>query len=514
MLLFTRNEMAPECGAIRTVAAGYPMKDSDTLSRGEDQTPSEPSSVARSIAANSVVVGLCQVLTQVGGFLITLLLARHFGKASYGLLVFSFTYVEIFGVASVLGTNIVILREMTVRRGDDAASFWRSAMVLRVVLLAGAFGLAAALAFALFREQPRTMSAAIWASAGLIVSLRTMYGLVLRAKARAGLSYLVGAVRVCLYGGLVCCVVSFRGDIVAVIKASLLATIAGLVADRWLASPFLSHGGSADWRTVRRILVLAAPLTISSVLTIIQGRIDVLMLKGMIDDAAVGTYGVAMRITEGAYLIPQALLVSTFPFLVKAVPDTERLTRLFRNALMVLLAPGLAFVAVLSPIAKHVIVALFGSRYAASGVVLGILCWQIPLGYVNELLVSTLFAAEKQKLEVWASVVTTGVNVVGNVLLIPVFGVCGAAVATLLCQVAATITLGSMVVCSLRVRVPPARFLLLLASGLLCFGLTHALLLVVHWMAAGAIAMFVFGACAAALIGRQALTLLRSLRKS
>ncbi len=499
---------------IANAASNVPMNDNDTPDSGGDVTPPEPSSVVRSIAANSVVVGLCQVFAQIGGFLITLLLARHFGKASYGLIVFAFTYVEIFGVASVLGTNVVILREMTIRRGSEAADFWRSAMVLRVALLAGAFGLATVIAFALFRGQPRTLAAVIWASAGLVVSLRTMYGLVLRAKARAGLSYLVNAFRVLLYGGLVCLVVSCRGDIVAVIKASLLATVAGLAVDRWLATPFLSSGGSADWPAIRRILVLAAPLTISSVLTIIQGRIDVLMLKGMVDDAAVGTYGVAMRITEGAYLIPQALLVSTFPFLVKAVPDTEQLTRLFRNSLMLLLAPGLAFIAVLSPIAKHVIAAFFGSQYAESGVVLGILCWQIPLGYVNELLVATLFAAEKQKLEVWASVVTTGVNVVGNVLLIPIFGVYGAAVATLLCQVAATITLGSMVVCALRVRVPPVRFILLIAGGLLCFGLTHALAHVVHWLAAGVIALLVFAVCAAALTGRQAMALLRSLKES
>jgi len=488
------------------------MSDNDPCS-DDEMVPAGSSAVTRSIAANSAVVAVCQVLTQAVGFVITLLLARHFGKASYGLLVFAFTYVEFFGVVSILGTNIVVVREMTIRRGKEAADFWRSAMLLRVVLLVFAFGGAALIATSIFREHPQTMWATIWASTGLIVSLRAMYGLILRARERAGLSYVVTACRVFIYGGLVWFIISQQGDIVDVIKASILATVLGLVADRWLASPFLPRGGSADWQTVRRILFLSAPLTISSVLTIIQGRIDVLMLKGMLDDAAVGTYGVAMRITEGVYIIPQALLVSSFPFLVKSSTDASQLTRLFRNMLLVLLVPGLAFVAILSPIATPVITTLFGDAYAASGTVLSILCWQIPLGYVNELLVSTLFAAEKQKLEVWASVVTTLVNVVGNVLLIPVLGVLGAALATLLCQVAAAITLGLMVTRALHVRFPPARFLLLIAGALLCFGLTYALTLVTHWLTAGLISTLVFTVFALVLTARQALAFLRSIRK-
>ena len=116
-------------------------------------------------------------------------------------------------------------------------------------------------------------------------------------------------------------------------------------------------------------------------------------------------------------------------------------------------------------------------------------------------MVNVLFAAQKQKLEMWASLVTTLVNVAGNVLLIPVFGAMGAAIASLICQVVAAIVLGGMIYRVVRPTLPIHRAMTIL--GLAIAALIASILLqqVMNWFLTGLIVSAAYLGLAFAAIG-------------
>lgn len=455
-------------------------------------------SVAQNIARNSTTVLLCQVVCQACVFLTTCVLARYLQPRMFGLLTFAFTYVSFFEVPAMLGTNAIITREMSHLTGTEAAAFWRSALVLRSILFTASLVGALSVACICFRADPVALPIVLWACLGLVTSLRAAYIARLRAQLRAGWSARVTLGRTLVYCALALFVVTVsRGSVINIIQGSLLATLLALLVERSLVRRFILPDARAVRGRMGSILRESWPLAMSSVLTIIQVRIDVVMLRALGGDASVGIYGVALKPAEAAYVVSAALGVSAFPLLVQAYRNNARqFDVLCRELFLLLLLLGIPFAVVLGPLAERIIPSLFGGSYSRAGQVLAILCLHIPLGYLNMLLVNILICARRQRLELWVSILTTATNVAANAILIPKYGVMGAAIATLLCQCTALGALAGMVYHAARFSVPWRRAL----AGVMIAGCSLALVLWVrgwtHWLVAGGIAGgFYLAAC-------------------
>lgn len=440
---------------------------------GEPATRADAS--ARTIAGNSVTMIVCQMVGQVVLFVLALLLARTLGKEGYGLLTFAFTYVSFFEVPAMMGTNVIINRDMAIFQGERAAVFWRSALALRTGLFVLTLLAAGTVASIVFHGNPATLAVVGWACLGLVTSIRAAYIALLRARDKAGWAALTTLGRTVLYATLAAGVVVAGGSLVSLVQAGLVATLAALLLERILAASLAPSGGRISVPVARGILRDSWPLALSAVLTVIQLRVDVLMLKALAGNAAVGIYGAAMKPVEATYIVSSALGIAAFPALSRAYTrDRARFQALARELFVLLLTLGLPVACILSPLGNTLIPALFGRDYAASGSVFSILCLHVPLGFLNTLLVNILFAARRQKAEMWASVVTTAANVATNFLLIPRYGAPGAAVATLFCQFVALIILGVMVRRAAPFGVPWPRLWKVAGLALWAFVLTQA----------------------------------------
>ncbi|MDA0321320.1 MAG: flippase [Verrucomicrobia bacterium] len=431
------------------------------------------------------VIFVCRMGQIAVGVVVALLLARHYGPEVYGGLSFAFAFAEIFEVVAVLGTTIVITRQLVLLKGVDAADFWRNALLVRVILVTVGLVGAWVTAWIFFRDPPGTLVMLLWASLGLITSLRVAYQAVLRARERADWSAGANVGRSILYLSLIMVVVVNDASALRVIQASLVATFVAVAWDRALARRFLVPGGKASWSGMKSLLIRSVPLALSAILTVIQVRIDILMLKVMSGDVAVGLYSAATRLTEAAYVAPAALGVVVFPALTRAFASRgSNLQAFFSNIIVIMIALGLPFAILMSYYADSVIMLLFGSEFAFSAPVLVVMSMQVPLGFVNIALVNLLFAAEKQKVEMWASVATTLVNVVANLALIPVLGPVGAALATVLCQLVAFIVLWQMSSVVVTPAIPGRTLVTIGVLNLLMYLGCRALDTAVPWIAA------------------------------
>jgi O-antigen/teichoic acid export membrane protein len=81
--------------------------------------------------------------------------------------------------------------------------------------------------------------------------------------------------------------------------------------------------------------------------------------------------------------------------------------------------------------ADDVVKAVFGDRYASSGVVLSILAWTLVLGFQTSLLWYALLAAYRERAMIAVTAVGLALNVGLNAVLIPLYGPKGAAVTLL-----------------------------------------------------------------------------------
>jgi O-antigen/teichoic acid export membrane protein len=189
--------------------------------------------------------------------------------------------------------------------------------------------------------------------------------------------------------------------------------------------------GSFSAATAKAMLRNSWPLIATGIAITIYTRIDQIMIKEMLGEREVGIYSAAVRLSEAWYFVPVIITTSLFPAILNARKiDQElynkRLQRLY--SVLVYFAVGVALPVTFT--AEHIVVTVYGSIYEEAGTVLSIYIWAglfVGLGTVN----GQWFLAENlQNLATRNALLGAAANVALNYILIPIYGVKGAALGT------------------------------------------------------------------------------------
>jgi len=160
-------------------------------------------------------------------------------------------------------------------------------------------------------------------------------------------------------------------------------------------------------------------------------KIDQVMIKNMLDTKAVGNYAVAVRLSEVWYFIPVAITNSVFPAIINAKKISEKLYyKRIQNlySLMVWLSIGIAIP--ITFLANDIIRFLFGAQYQNAVGVLKIYIWAGVFVFFGCAWSKWILIENKQKIIVYAHIFSMIINISLNILMIPYYGIKGAALAT------------------------------------------------------------------------------------
>jgi O-antigen/teichoic acid export membrane protein len=228
---------------------------------------------------------------------------------------------------------------------------------------------------------------------------------------------------------------SVNGVAIAYLIGNGLAAVLGY---RWLRyrffKPILNARKSAGTALLRQALPLGGAILFSIAYT----RTSVFLLDAFNNSTAVGEYGVALRLTEPLALIPAAILAAVFPALTHAMAQSGYAsTRALRYKTIGILALAGLLIAVggvlLGPWLIHF---LYGAQYAGSALPLQVLAVAALPIFLNYALTHFLVARRQQRLNLIFNAMIFVINLVLCSVLIPRLGPGGAALSTLLSEVA------------------------------------------------------------------------------
>jgi O-antigen/teichoic acid export membrane protein len=208
----------------------------------------------------------------------------------------------------------------------------------------------------------------------------------------------------------------------------------GLLALAWT----LKSHTQKIWRyfnrsLVKPILTEAWPFALLGLLNMILLNTDMLMLGVLRTPAEVGYYSAAQKVITILYLLPGFLTVSLFPtFSRLASRDNETFSRLLEKALAgsLLIALPITIGGVIT--ADNIIQFLFGNEYMPAARTFQILMLTLILVALGVPVANAIFAFNKQKRFLIYTSVGALSNIIFNLVLIPPYGIAGAAVATVL----------------------------------------------------------------------------------
>ncbi|RHX91303.1 flippase [Leptospira yasudae] len=196
----------------------------------------------------------------------------------------------------------------------------------------------------------------------------------------------------------------------------------------------------ANWQRARSLIHDSWMLLLSGLAIIVYMRIDQVMIGQILGDEAVGVYTAAVKISEVWYFIPTVIASSVLPSLLKAKEFNQKVY-LERIALLhsLMFIISLLIAIPMTFLSGPIIDFLFGDDFSEAGLILAIHIWAgifVFLGIAS----SRYFLTENlQRVDLYKSIVGCSSNIVLNFILIPMYGVKGAAIATVISQFAASV---------------------------------------------------------------------------
>ena len=180
----------------------------------------------------------------------------------------------------------------------------------------------------------------------------------------------------------------------------------------------------------------ALPFALTSLFSMINFRIDQVMLSFMTTDAIVGAYSAAYKIIDVLAILPGILVTALYPVFSKYhATDTRLLKKTFNLSLRYVITLSIPIVIGGFLLSGPLINLVYGPEYADSAMVLKILIFISLFGFINSPLFVLLNSIDKQKITMINTAFTALANIVMNAILIPKYGIIGAAFATIVSEI-------------------------------------------------------------------------------
>ena len=363
--------------------------------------------------------------------------ARYLGPAEFGRLSYAFAVIGI-GVAVAEGGVAAIVRREVAGSTERAMSTLAAAWRLRLVT--GLLCYAAVALWSLFGEQgavERTLllvaGLLLFQPALAVADLWLQARLQARVATRAQLAALIvgAALRLAL--------IFARAPVTAFAAAAIVeAIVAVMLLNRFARADGWSMAQPAMNVSVRRLWQESWPMLVSGLTVMIYIRIDLIMVRHLVDETAAGAYAAAVRLSELWFFLPGAVVSSLLPHLLGArAAGPEAYRRALQRAMDVNAAIGYVLAVPTVLLAPWIIRLAYGPAFAAAVPVLIVHGWTLIWAALGVVRGQFCVNEGLTRLHLFATTAGAILNVALNWLLIPRYGAVGAAWATLAAQAVA-----------------------------------------------------------------------------
>jgi len=378
-----------------------------------------------------------RIIRMIVGLFVGLWVARYLGPEQFGVFSYAQSFVGLFAAIATLGLDGIVVREL-VKDESRRDELIGTAFGLKVM---GALAVLAILAFAVHFTSNDTYTNTlvfIIASATIFQSFNVI-DFYFQSKVMS--KYVVYANMISLF-------------LTSIVKVVLILNDAPLAAFAWVTlfdSAVLAMGliyfyikNNSDGLAGRRgifntqnltfnkttaiaLLKDSWPLILASIASMINMRIDQVMLGNMANYEVVGNYAAAVRVAEIWLILPVIIGQSILPALISAHKHSLELyrKRVF-DTVKYMSFFAIPFAVAVSLLANYIIWLLYGEQFKDAGLYLSFYIWT-GLPYVVLFSLGQVMLVENlTKWSLYITIVAVVVNITLNYTLIPIYGGLGA----------------------------------------------------------------------------------------
>lgn len=376
--------------------------------------------------------------------LVSMLTARFLGPSNYGLINYAASFTAMFTSLCTLGINSILVNEL-LSEEKQQGRILGTAIGLRLASSLLSVVTIVALAYGLNPGEKTTVLVVLIYSTTLIFQCFDALNYWYLANQQAKTTAIIAAVGYTAASAYKIFLLVTQKDVTWFAASHVVeyALIAVLLVFCYLRDAGKDRRLRFSGKTGGQLLRKSYHFILSGLMVAVYGQMDRLMLKSMLGEAAVGYYSAAAAITAMWPFVLAAIIDSAKPvILAQFGVSRERfetyMTRLYGAIVYISFAAAIA----ITLLSEHLIRFLYGEAYLEARGALCILCWDTAFAYLGVARSTWLVPQGKQKYEKIIAASGAVCNLVLNALLIPLWGVNGAALATLLTQIFTNFVVG------------------------------------------------------------------------
>lgn len=386
-----------------------------------------------------------RLTTKALSFLVSILTARYLGPGNYGLIGYVTAYITFFTSLCNLGINSVIIKNFADHPEEEGQTIGTTLVlraassVLSAVMIVGIVAI-------VDKGEPTTMAVAALASIGLVFqvfdTLKKWFQSRLWSKHVAVATVIAYVV-----------VSAYKIFLLATGKSvewfAVATSVEYLVVAVFLLAAYKKHGGpqfSFSAAKAKQLLAVSSSYIVSGLMISVYNSTDRLMLKQMLDEASVAYYTLAVSVSNIWVFLLDALIDSVYPSVIRSYEHSRTEFEKRNRQLYAMVGYGAIGVSlVICVLAKPIVSTLYGAEYLNAVAALRVVVWLTAFSYLGVARNAWVVCENRQKYLKYLYAAAAVINVLLNLLLIPVWGAAGAALASLITQISTTVLLPALI---------------------------------------------------------------------
>ena len=378
-----------------------------------------------------------KIAEMVISFIVSIFTARFLGPANKGLIDYGLAYAAFFTSVCTLGINSVLVKEF-VDKQDGEGTVLGTSLVLRVVATVLSIGTICAVVAIADMGETLTLIVVLLASLRLLFQVFEVFNYWFHAQLKSKYSAVILLIAYAAAAAYTIVLLVLQADVIwfALSTSVDYACVAVLL----LIAYFKNKGEKLrfSWDYAKRLLKKSCYFILPSLMTAIYAQTDKFMLRQIMGDAEIGYYATATSLCAMWVFVLGAIVDSVNPSIMQAKKDGDEALYEKRNKQLYAIVFYLSvFVSIcFCAFAELAIYILYGAEYAPAAMPLRIATWYTAFSYLGVARGAWIVCENKQKYLIWVYLGAAVINVGANFALIPYLGASGAALASLLAQIA------------------------------------------------------------------------------
>lgn len=386
------------------------------------------------VVKNASWIIVSKLIQSVLGLLTTMLIARYLGPRNFGVISYAASLVGFVTPLVFLGINNILVQEIIKNPQKEGVIIGTSILLS---IISALFCMLGVFIFTIFSNIGETETIIVSSLYSLILIFQSLDLIEywFQAKLLSKYSSIITLVAYIIVSGYKITLLIFQKSIY---WFSISNAMGYLIISICLISLYFKLGGqsfSFTKEVAKNLFSKSKYYILTGLMIAIFAQTDKIMIKLMISDTATGYYSAAVSVASMTSFVYVAIIDSFRPVIFKNFDESKEkfelnIKRLYSIIIYISLAQSL----IMTFFSGLIINILYGSSYSGAISALRIICWYTTFSYLGSVRNIWILCMNLQKYLFPINLSGALLNVILNLFLIPLIGIEGAAIASLITQ--------------------------------------------------------------------------------